>query len=233
MMEGIQEFCNRYPNPELDKLQRLPVVTFDFDGTSSKLNIRYSITQPVEEIGIEAVRIFLQAKVRLTANTDHQDPPCRDPHILLIRALEDGGQYEKFPQLLDRWQEMIDGGFSTWAEDITYWRSLCHAWSAFPTIEFLRGVLGIKPGKPGFEEILIQPPPLNLQFAEGSVPTPFGKISIRLRQTASARQDDRGVENGTFSIEVTATAGIPLKIILPDGSTHPAESSFTGRCSYP
>jgi DNA-binding LacI/PurR family transcriptional regulator len=65
MMEGIQDFCDRYPNPELDKLQRLPVATFDFDGTGSKLNIRYSITQPVEEIGIEAVRIFLQAKAGL------------------------------------------------------------------------------------------------------------------------------------------------------------------------
>ncbi len=144
--------------------------------------------------------------------------PALDPAsffgiYFMIRALEDCGQYAKFPQLLGRWQEMIDGGFSTWAEDITYWRSLCHAWSAFPTIEFLRGVLGIKPGKPGFEEILIQPQPLDLKFAEGSVPTPHGKVSTAFK-----------IENGVFSIEVKAPPGIPLKIILPDGSVHETSS---------
>ena len=153
-------------------------------------------------------------------NDSSLDPASFFGIYFMIRALEDCGQYEKFPQLLGRWQEMIDGGFSTWAEDITYWRSLCHAWSAFPTIEFLRGVLGIKPGKPGFEEILIQPQPLDLQFAEGSVPTPFGKVSNAWK-----------IEDGVFSIEITAPKGIPLTIVLPDGSVHHAVESFTGICA--
>lgn len=142
-------------------------------------------------------------------NNPDLDPASFFGIYFMIRALEDCGQYAKFPQLLGRWQEMIDGGFSTWAEDITYWRSLCHAWSAFPTIEFLRGVLGIKPGKPGFEEILIQPQPLDLTWAEGSVPTPHGDVSNAWK-----------IEDGVFSINITAPKGIPLKIILPDGSVH-------------
>ncbi len=136
------------------------------------------------------------------------DPASFFGIYFIIRALEDCGQYARFPQLLGRWQEMIDGGFSTWSEDITYWRSLCHAWSAFPTIEFLRGVLGIKPDKPGFDEIVIQPNPLSLQFAEGSVPTPKGTVSVAWR-----------IENNEFKLSVNAPPGIPLRVILPGGKT--------------
>ncbi|MEA2068089.1 MAG: alpha-L-rhamnosidase C-terminal domain-containing protein, partial [Verrucomicrobiota bacterium] len=141
------------------------------------------------------------------------DPASFFGIYFIIRALEDCGQYHRFPKLLDRWQEMIDGGFSTWAEDITYWRSLCHAWSAFPTIEFLRGVLGVKPGKPGFAEILIQPQPLDLKFAYGSVPTPHGNVSV-----------DWKIEDSIFSIDATAPTGIPTRIILPDGSVYKTSS---------
>jgi alpha-L-rhamnosidase len=160
-------------------------------------------------------------------NNPSLDPASFFGIYFVIRALEDCGSstptppsghpsaggdcgpYEKFPQLLGRWQEMIDGGFSTWAEDITYWRSLCHAWSAFPPIEFIRGVLGIKPGKPGFEEILIQPHPLDLTFAEGSAPTPHGDVSCAWK-----------IENGRFFITIEFPAGIPATLILPDGSEH-------------
>ena len=152
-------------------------------------------------------------------NDSSLDPASFFGIYFMIRALEDCGQYDKFPQLLGRWQEMIDGGFSTWAEDITYWRSLCHAWSAFPPIEFIRGVLGIKPAKPGFDEILVQPQPLDLQFAEGAAPTPHGEVSNVWK-----------IEDGVFSITVTAPAGIPLKIILPDDSVHKANGSFSGKC---
>ena len=148
------------------------------------------------------------------------DPASFFGIYFVVRALEDCGQYHRFPQLLGRWQEMIDGGFSTWAEDITYWRSLCHAWSAFPLAEFLRGVLGVKPGKPGFAEIHIQPQPLHLTFAKGSVPTPHGKVSVNWK-----------TENSVFSIEVTAPAGIPLCIVLPDGTVARCETgAFKGVC---
>ncbi|NOU36324.1 MAG: hypothetical protein HOO88_06105 [Kiritimatiellaceae bacterium] len=136
------------------------------------------------------------------------DPASFFGIYFMVRALEDAEQYHRFPELLGRWQEMIDGGFSTWAEDIVYWRSLCHAWSAFPTIEFLRGVLGVKPGKPGFEEIVIQPQPLDLQYANGSVPTLKGKVSVEWK-----------IENNEFKLSVNAPAGIPLRIILPSGKT--------------
>ena len=149
------------------------------------------------------------------------DPASFFGTYFVVRALEDCGQYSRFPQLLGRWQEMIDGGFSTWAEDITYWRSLCHAWSAFPAIEFLRGVLGVKPGKPGFAEILVQPQPLHLHSASGKAPTPHGAVSSVWK-----------IADGVFSIKITAPAGVPLRIILPDGSVHRTTTgTFTGTCA--
>ncbi len=165
-----------------------------------------------------------QAKRAMNAalNNSSLDPASFFGIYFMIRALDDCGQYSRFPQLLSRWQEMVDGGFSTWAEDITYWRSLCHAWSAFPLAEFLRGVLGIKPGKPGFAEILIQPQPLHLTFANGSVPTPHGEVSSGWK-----------IENGLFSLEVEAPGGIPVHVILPDGSEHRfTNGGFSGSCSY-
>ena len=76
MMEGILEFCNRYPNPELDKLKALSIATFDFDDESTEANVRYSAHQPIEEIGFEAVRIFLQA----------QEQPLTDPVVKTLQA---------------------------------------------------------------------------------------------------------------------------------------------------
>jgi len=131
----------------------------------------------------------------------------------LVRALEDSGEYNRFPELLGRWQEMVDGGFSTWAEDITYWRSLCHAWSAFPLIEFLRGVLGVKPDAPGFARILIQPNTAGRFAARGFVPTPHGPVHVSWTAGADG-----------FRLSVQTPVEIPVRIILPDGTEHSPEN---------
>lgn len=60
MMEGIQEFCERYPGPGLDRLKALPIATFDFNEGTAEANIRYSAGQPIEKIGAESVLTFLQ-----------------------------------------------------------------------------------------------------------------------------------------------------------------------------
>ena len=137
------------------------------------------------------------------------DPASFFGIFFLVRALEDSAEYNRFPELLGRWKEMIDGGFSTWAEDITYWRSLCHAWSAFPLIEFLRGVLGVKPDKPGFERILIQPSIAGRQAAKGAVPTPHGAVHV-----------EWAVKDSVFQLSVKAPEAVPLRIILPDQTEH-------------
>ncbi|MFD0717598.1 hypothetical protein [Paenibacillus sp. GCM10027626] len=47
----------------------------------------------------------------------------------VFRALETGGDYGKFAELLDWWYLMMDSDLTTWPEEPWLARSYCHAWS--------------------------------------------------------------------------------------------------------
>ena len=53
-----------------------------------------------------------------------------------------------------------------------------HAWSTAPLNMASRWVLGVRPRKPGFEEILIAPRPGFLRRLSGTVPTPQGPVCL-------------------------------------------------------
>ncbi len=57
--------------------------------------------------------------------------------------------------------------------------SLCHGWSAGPCPWLTREVLGVRFASPGAKEILISPHLGDLTWAEGSVPTPLGTLTLR------------------------------------------------------
>lgn len=57
--------------------------------------------------------------------------------------------------------------------------SLCHGWATGPTPWLSKYVLGITPLEPGFKKTQIKPFLGNLDWAEGTVPTPFGQIFVR------------------------------------------------------
>ncbi len=57
--------------------------------------------------------------------------------------------------------------------------SFCHGWASGPTPWLSRHVLGVRPVKPGFDEVVVEPNLGNLEWAEGSVPTPKGIIKVR------------------------------------------------------
>ena len=56
--------------------------------------------------------------------------------------------------------------------------SLCHGWASGPTAWLSRHVLGIEIMKPGCKEVRIRPNLGNLEWAEGSFPTPYGDIHV-------------------------------------------------------
>ena len=60
--------------------------------------------------------------------------------------------------------------------------SLCHGWAAGPAAWCSRKILGVDPLMPGFREIRFQPDLCDLEFAEGTVPTPYGLIHISLKK---------------------------------------------------
>jgi hypothetical protein len=124
-----------------------------------------------------------------------------------FRALELAGDYERMPQFLGPWLEMVDYGLDTFVEENSYWRSLCHAWSAHPALEYLERVLGVTPAQPGFAEIAVAPRLCGLSFARGTVCTPRGAVRVAWRH-----------EGGRFSLELDSPADTPVRVTLPDGS---------------
>ncbi len=133
----------------------------------------------------------------------------------LARALEAAGAYERFPDhVLAPWREMIGAHLSTWCE---YWpgRSDCHAWSSWIAADFLTCILGIKPGRPGFEEVLIRPQTGACEWARGSMPTPAGTVSVDWRKDA---------DTGAVSLEASAPEGVPTVVELPGAGPRRFES---------
>jgi hypothetical protein len=126
-----------------------------------------------------------------------------------FRALERCGAYDRMPEFLGPWHEMIDYGLDTFVEENSYWRSLCHAWSAHPALEFLTRVLGVTPAAPGFARIDLAPNRCGLTRASGRVCTPHGPVKVDWR-----------VEGGRFLLDADAPVGVPVRVTLPDGSRH-------------
>jgi alpha-L-rhamnosidase len=64
-----------------------------------------------------------------------------------------------------------------------YGKSLCHAWGASPLYLTGKYFLGVTPGKPGYQEILIHPCLGGLDWMEGKVPVPEGEVMVYMDRT--------------------------------------------------
>lgn len=72
----------------------------------------------------------------------------------------------------------IHGDFGEYCY-IGYRRSLCHGWAAGPTPWLSEHVLGIQVVEPACKTIQIVPQLGNLDWAEGTFPTPYGIVKVR------------------------------------------------------
>ena len=61
--------------------------------------------------------------------------------------------------------------------------SFCHGWASGPAPWMSRHILGIEPLEPGFKKVRIEPHLGNLDWAEGTFPTPYGLIRVSARKT--------------------------------------------------
>lgn len=68
-----------------------------------------------------------------------------------------------------------------------YRTSLCHGWSAGGAVWLQRAVLGVQPGAPGYSALRFTPNLGDLQWAEGSAPTPQGPVMVRLERRAGQK----------------------------------------------
>ena len=60
-----------------------------------------------------------------------------------------------------------------------YGKSLCHAWGASPIYLLGKYFLGVRPTAPGYSHYTVEPVLCGLEWMEGDVPTPFGKIHVK------------------------------------------------------
>ena len=117
----------------------------------------------------------------------------------LTQALKKTGLADLYLGTLGLWNDMLDKGLTTFAENPDPARSDCHAWSASPDYDFLATVAGIRPGTPGFKTVEIEPALGKLTFIKGQMPHPAGMIIFDLKRA--------GIQ------------GITGQIILPEGLT--------------
>ena len=78
--------------------------------------------------------------------------------------------------------------------------SFCHGWASGPTAWLSEHVLGIKVLEPGCKKVAIQPNLGDLEWVEGSYPTPYGLIQVSHKK----------LENGEIKSEVTVPEGVVL-----------------------
>jgi hypothetical protein len=81
-----------------------------------------------------------------------------------------------------------------------YRHSFCHGWASGPTPWMSAEILGVKILEPGCKKVKIEPHLGDLEWVEGTFPTPLGTISIRHH-----RQPD-----GKIKSRITAPRGIEV-----------------------
>lgn len=123
-------------------------------------------------------------------------------------AMFKAGHYGDISKHLGPWHESISYGLSTFVEENSYWRSMCHAWSAHPILEFQQRILGITPLKPGFEAVEIKPNLAGLTHASGSLCTPRGMIEASWK-----------LSGDKFTLEANVPEGVATTVTAPNGAT--------------
>ncbi len=78
--------------------------------------------------------------------------------------------------------------------------SLCHGWASGPTAWLTKHVLGIQVIEPGVKTVRISPRLGDLEFAEGTFPTPYGTIHVK-----HVKQPD-----GTIKSEIKAPEEVKI-----------------------
>ncbi len=123
----------------------------------------------------------------------------------MFRALEKADCYKYSDRLMAGWQKMLDLHCTTWCEAPDKPRSECHGWSSAPIYEMSALTLGVCPTADGFKSVRIKPVTGKLEWAKGTVPTPYGVIGVEWKK-----------QNGKFILDAVIPEAInmPVTVIL-------------------
>lgn len=143
----------------------------------------------------------------------------------LFRATAKTGLYGHADAFWQPWREQVGLHLTAWVEDPVQQRSDCHGWGALPLYEYIAETLGVQPEEPGYRTVRIAPRVGGLTWASGEAKTPAGLVKVSWK-----RKETNG---GTkFVLNGEAPEGVPVVVVLPDGTRHvPAASIFAYECS--
>ena len=85
--------------------------------------------------------------------------------------------------------------------------SLCHGWASGPTAWLTEYVLGVEVVEPGCRRLRIDPHLGDLEWVEGTFPTPYGAVAIRHEKRA----------DGTVKSRVEAPRGVKIELVKQNG----------------
>jgi hypothetical protein len=140
-------------------------------------------------------------------------------HFVYEALCMDGRLKDALRMMRERFGPMLARGATTLWESFEPSASLCHGFSASPTYQLSRRVLGVNASEPGFTNIDIAPDLADLEYAEGVVPTAVGDVEVKLAR--------HGRE---FVAQVRAPHGAKLSFSDAPAATLKEESSSGSAC---
>ena len=161
-------------NPQITKFPNMFAILYDFvpEEDKEKLMQTVMLNKKIEPITTPYMRFYE-----------------------LAALCQMGYQDEVLPEIKGYWGGMLREGATSFWEKYNpeesgtqhlamygrpYGKSLCHAWGASPVYLLGKYFLGVNPTKPGYIEYEIKPTLGGLEWMEGEVPTPFGKICVKM-----------------------------------------------------
>lgn len=105
-----------------------------------------------------------------------------------------------------------------------YEMSLCHAWSSGVTSWLTEQVLGVRPTLGGFQTAKLVPNLGDLQWAEGTVPTPNGNLTVRVTANGAGQTASVEIPAGT-----TLDIGLTGQSVTVDGAAATSTRLADGR----
>lgn len=183
-----------------------------FSPHTNVLAVRYGICPGTE------------AQLLLRRVLEDSTIPQMQPYFLhfAFDALDRVGLYDELAVgLIRRWSALLREEPGSLKEvwngfDCDY----SHSWSATPAYQIAARVLGIEPGRPGFEVLSVSPSLGDLAWASGLVPVPQGPVQVSLKRSSQSIDGDIVVPPGlpvliTFERMAACVAG--LEIETPEG----------------
>lgn len=131
-------------------------------------------------------------------------------HFVYEALCKHGRLKDALRMMRERFGPMLARGATTLWESFEPSASLCHGFSASPTYQLSRRVLGVAPLEPGFAAVEIAPDLADLDFARGVFPTKLGDIEVELeRNDGGFEARVRAPEN--MRVHVSAAPGLRLR----------------------